>query len=154
MIVGATDGSVDVFLLAMLITVVVSELSYRFIETPVREGAINAIVHGNGSDPELEVNITLTANEEGFSAQDAAVANLARERGCSTAILANKWDALAKDRREPLREAVRHGLRFLSHCPELTVSAATGFVWKKPNQVVTSLHLMRSGSGAKIIVAA
>ena len=34
----------------------------------VREGAINAIVHGNGSDPELEVNITLTANEEGFSA--------------------------------------------------------------------------------------
>jgi serine/threonine-protein kinase RsbW len=35
----------------------------------VREGAINAIVHGNGSDPELEVNITLTANEEGFSAR-------------------------------------------------------------------------------------
>ena len=33
-----------------------------------------------------------------------------------------------------------------------TVSAATGFVWQKPNQVVTSLHLMRSGSGAKIIV--
>ena len=34
----------------------------------VREGAINAIVHGNGSDPGLEVNITLTANDEGFTA--------------------------------------------------------------------------------------
>jgi len=34
----------------------------------VREGAINAIVHGNGSDPALEVHITLTASDEGFSA--------------------------------------------------------------------------------------
>ena len=34
----------------------------------VREGAINAIVHGNGSDPKLEVHVTLTANEDGFSA--------------------------------------------------------------------------------------
>lgn len=34
----------------------------------VREGAINAIVHGNGSDPALAVNVTLTANDEGFSA--------------------------------------------------------------------------------------
>ncbi len=34
----------------------------------VREGAINAIVHGNGSDPSLEVHITLTASDEGFSA--------------------------------------------------------------------------------------
>ena len=34
----------------------------------VREGAINAIVHGNGSDPGLEVNVTLTASDEGFAA--------------------------------------------------------------------------------------
>ncbi len=34
----------------------------------MREGAINAIVHGNRSDPELEVHITLTASDEGFSA--------------------------------------------------------------------------------------
>jgi peptidoglycan/LPS O-acetylase OafA/YrhL len=39
-IVGATDGSVDLFLIAMAITIVLSELSYRFIETPVRQGAI------------------------------------------------------------------------------------------------------------------
>ena len=34
----------------------------------VREGAINAIVHGNGSDPKLEVHVTLTANDDGFFA--------------------------------------------------------------------------------------
>ena len=35
----------------------------------VREGAINAIVHGNGGDPELDVRVTLTASQEGFSAR-------------------------------------------------------------------------------------
>ena len=34
----------------------------------VREGAINAIVHGNGQDPAREVQVTLTASDEGFSA--------------------------------------------------------------------------------------
>ena len=34
----------------------------------VREGAINAIVHGNGRDPALDVSVTLTANDDGFSA--------------------------------------------------------------------------------------
>jgi serine/threonine-protein kinase RsbW len=34
----------------------------------VREGAINAIVHGNGSNPDLPVHVTLRADEEGFHA--------------------------------------------------------------------------------------
>jgi len=34
----------------------------------VREGAINAIIHGNGSNKKLEVNVTLSANGDGFSA--------------------------------------------------------------------------------------
>ena len=34
----------------------------------VREGAINAIVHGNDENPELRVEVTLSADEEGFSA--------------------------------------------------------------------------------------
>jgi len=34
----------------------------------VREGAINAIVHGNGQDSKLEVCVMLTADDEGFSA--------------------------------------------------------------------------------------
>ena len=39
-IVGATTGSVSAFVWAMFLTVVVAETSYRFLETPVRKGAI------------------------------------------------------------------------------------------------------------------
>jgi peptidoglycan/LPS O-acetylase OafA/YrhL len=39
-IVEATHGDVGRFVLAMAVTVVVAELSYRYIETPVRQGAI------------------------------------------------------------------------------------------------------------------
>jgi serine/threonine-protein kinase RsbW len=34
----------------------------------VREGAINAIVHGNGSDPSLDVSVTIRTVDGGFSA--------------------------------------------------------------------------------------
>jgi peptidoglycan/LPS O-acetylase OafA/YrhL len=39
-IVGATEGSVGAFVWAMVLTVVVAEASYRFLETPVRTGII------------------------------------------------------------------------------------------------------------------
>jgi peptidoglycan/LPS O-acetylase OafA/YrhL len=39
-IVGATTGSVVKFLWAMVLTVIVAEASYRYLETPVRRGAI------------------------------------------------------------------------------------------------------------------
>lgn len=38
--VGATNGSVSRFLWAMVLTVMVAEASYRYLETPVRRGAI------------------------------------------------------------------------------------------------------------------
>ncbi|MGH0029051.1 MAG: ribosome biogenesis GTPase Der [Myxococcota bacterium] len=67
---------------------------------------------------------------EGPTDQDAAVANLARERGCAVAVLANKWDLVdeAEDpgRGERLRQAIAHGLRFMSDAPVLQVSARTG----------------------------
>ena len=39
-IVGATEGSVGAFLWAMVLTIVVAEASYRFLETPIRLGII------------------------------------------------------------------------------------------------------------------
>jgi len=66
---------------------------------------------------------------EGFSAQDAAVANLARERGCATAILANKWDLVQRQGSEHSKqvlEALTRGMRFLSDAPIFRVSAKTG----------------------------
>ena len=42
-ITGAWEGSLSKFLLAMAITVPVSEACYRFIETPIRRGALGAV---------------------------------------------------------------------------------------------------------------
>ncbi len=39
-IVGATEGSVGAFVWAMVLAVIVAEASYRYLETPVRRGAI------------------------------------------------------------------------------------------------------------------
>ncbi len=66
---------------------------------------------------------------EGFSAQDAAVANAARERGCATAILANKWDLVDRqgpERSKEVLEALTRGMRFMSDAPIFRVSAKTG----------------------------
>jgi GTP-binding protein len=66
---------------------------------------------------------------EGFTDQDAKVASLARDRGCATVVLANKWDLVDRDDPDSateLREAAAHGLRFMTDAPLLTVSAKTG----------------------------
>jgi GTP-binding protein len=66
---------------------------------------------------------------EGFGDQDARIARLARERGCATAILANKWDLVAADdgeRASEVRAAIARGLRFMDDAPVLPISAKTG----------------------------
>ncbi|HEY5657866.1 MAG TPA: ribosome biogenesis GTPase Der [Myxococcota bacterium] len=72
-----------------------------------------------------EVALLVLDAGEGFTDQDAHIASLARECGCATAILANKWD-LAKGRGEQVRSAIAHGLRFMPDAPTLAVSAKTG----------------------------
>ena len=47
---GATDGSVPRFVVAMVITVAVTEASYRWLETPVREGALGRWWGNRSSD--------------------------------------------------------------------------------------------------------
>jgi GTP-binding protein len=76
-----------------------------------------------------DVALLLVDAAEGFTDQDARVASLSRERGRATAILANKWDLVAGDdgdRGRVVREAIRHGLRFMADAPLLAVSAKTG----------------------------
>jgi len=66
---------------------------------------------------------------EGFRAQDATIASLAQERGCSTVILANKWDLVEKggpDRAKQVRDEIQRRLRFLTGAPLCQVSAKTG----------------------------
>ena len=75
-----------------------------------------------------DIALVLIDAWEGFTDQDANIANLARERGCAAALLANKWDRIEADgeRGTALREAVRHGLRFMPDAPMLAISAKTG----------------------------
>jgi GTP-binding protein len=72
--------------------------------------------------------LVMDAND-GFGDQDARIANLARERGCATLLLANKWDLVGEggpEAAEAVREAVAHGLRFTPDTKLLAVSAKTG----------------------------
>ena len=59
----------------------------------------------------------------------ATLLKIAHERGCSTVILANKWDLVAKagpERAKEVRESILRGLRFLADAPLCQVSAKTG----------------------------
>jgi len=76
-----------------------------------------------------DIALILIDAGEGITDQDAHIANLARERGCATLVLANKWDLLDPDDPDAgrvLREAVAHGLRFMPDAPVLAVSAKSG----------------------------
>jgi len=76
-----------------------------------------------------DVALIVIDASEGFTDQDAHIARLARDRGCATLVLANKWDLLADggpEAGEALRDAVAHGLRFTSDTKVLAVSAKTG----------------------------
>jgi GTP-binding protein len=81
---------------------------------------------------------------EGLTDQDAAVANLARDRGCAVAVLANKWDRVQQSddprRGDEVRRSIEHGLRFMSDAPILQVSAKTGLGIGRLFAVVRSLE--------------
>ncbi|MEZ4330564.1 MAG: ribosome biogenesis GTPase Der [Myxococcota bacterium] len=78
----------------------------------------------------------------GITDQDARVASLVREHGCAALVLANKWDLVAGEARSDALDGIRHGLRFMTDVPILTVSAqkGTGFgpLFKRIRQVVAA----------------
>jgi len=76
-----------------------------------------------------DVALIVIDASEGFTDQDAHIARMARDRGCATLLLANKWDLIATRGPEAataLRDAVAHGLRFTADTRMLPVSAKTG----------------------------
>ena len=79
---------------------------------------------------------------DGMADQDARVASLIREHGCSALVLANKWDRVPSERREEVLADIRHGLRFMADVPIVPVSAKTGAgfgpLFKKLRRVVAA----------------
>jgi GTPase len=72
-----------------------------------------------------DVALLLVDAAEGFTDQDAHIASLARDRGCATAVIANKWD-LVPEGGAAVRRAIEYGLRFMQDAPLLALSAKTG----------------------------
>jgi len=73
-----------------------------------------------------DVALLLIDAAEGMSDQDAHVASLVRQRGCACVVIANKWDLVEPETRAQKLEGIEHGLRFMSDCPLISLSALTG----------------------------
>jgi GTPase len=74
-----------------------------------------------------EVALVLVDASLGFTDQDARIAGLARERGCATAVVANKWDLVeGRQVADALRAEIRRRLRWGADTPVVSVSALTG----------------------------
>jgi GTP-binding protein len=74
-----------------------------------------------------EVALVLVDASRGFTDQDARVAGLARERGCATAVVANKWDLVqGREAADALRAEIRRRLRWGADTPVVFISALTG----------------------------
>ena len=76
-----------------------------------------------------DVALVVIDASEGCTDQDVKVAGLARERGRSAALLANKWDRVGLEdprERKNVFEEIDRRLRFMADTPVLPVSAKTG----------------------------
>jgi GTP-binding protein len=77
-----------------------------------------------------EVALVVCDASVGVTDQDLHVLGLARDSGCATAVVLNKWDALAEGGaalRERVRAAAHDRLRFAADAPVLAISARTGW---------------------------
>ncbi|MBJ18086.1 MAG: ribosome biogenesis GTPase Der [bacterium] len=89
-----------------------------------------------------DIALLIVDAAEGIADQDARVAALMREQGCSALVLANKWDLVETDDRPDVLADIGHGLRFMSDVPILPVSALSGAglnpLFKKLKKVVAA----------------
>ena len=73
-----------------------------------------------------DVALLIVDASEGITDQDARVASLMREQGCSSLVLANKWDLVETEDRPEILAEIAHGLRFMADVPIVPVSAQSG----------------------------
>ena len=73
-----------------------------------------------------DVALLIVDASEGITDQDARVASLMRDQGCSALVLANKWDLVETEDRPEILAEIGHGLRFMSDVPIVAVSAVSG----------------------------
>jgi len=95
------------------------------ISRPLEQATVTAALR---SVERADVALLVVDASEGVTDQDARIARLAWERGKGLVLVANKWDAVARDEREPKQFLAEIGLAhpYLASVPVVIVSALQG----------------------------
>jgi GTP-binding protein len=89
-----------------------------------------------------DIAVVLLDAEEGITEQDAKVIGYTQDHGRGLILLVNKWDLLAdnKKRQQQLMEEIARAVPFVGFAPLITVSALTGFGFKRLFPAVGSVY--------------
>ncbi len=89
-----------------------------------------------------DIAVVLLDAEEGITEQDAKVIGYTQDHGRGLILLVNKWDLLADDkkRQQQLMEEIARAVPFVGFAPLITVSALTGFGFKRLFPAVGSVY--------------
>ncbi len=89
-----------------------------------------------------DIAVVLLDAEEGITEQDATVIGYTQDHGRGLILLVNKWDLVADDkkRQQQLMEEIARAVPFVGFAPLITVSALTGFGFKRLFPAVGSVY--------------
>lgn len=89
-----------------------------------------------------DIAVVLLDAEEGITEQDAKVIGYTQDQGRGLILLVNKWDLVAGDkkRQEQIMEEIARAVPFVGFAPLITVSALTGYGFKRLFPAVGSVY--------------
>ena len=89
-----------------------------------------------------DIAVVLLDADEGITEQDAKVIGYTQEQGRGLILLVNKWDLVADDkkRQEQIMEEIARAVPFVGFAPLITVSALTGYGFKRLFPAVGSVY--------------
>jgi GTPase len=89
-----------------------------------------------------DIAVVLLDAEEGITEQDAKVIGYTQDHGRALILLLNKWDLVAGDRKrqQQMLEEIGQAVPFVGFAPLLSVSATTGYGFKRLFPTVGSVY--------------
>ena len=89
-----------------------------------------------------DIAVVLLDAEEGITEQDAKVIGYTQDQGRGLILLVNKWDLVADDkkRQQQIMEEIARAVPFVGFAPLITVSALTGYGFKRLFPSVGSVY--------------
>ncbi len=89
-----------------------------------------------------DIAVVLLDASEGITEQDAKVIGYTQEQGRGLILLVNKWDLVAEDkkRQQQIMEEIARAVPFVGFAPLITVSALTGYGFKRLFPAVGSVY--------------